>query len=177
MRTANTSDIIRNLGFGREQKLHCLTLQFQSRSPSEKPTDFSFSVFSRTEGQSDFSKICFSNWPLKLTHAKLRHSAVIWNWENLWLSILVCKKNLIGTFKKIALWAMLLAVSNVYSAQTLCTWALCFSRLNVVVWSFYPFVNLSNMMTLLLTSNSDSRLIDFQDYSPGHHCTCSHPSF
>lgn len=101
MRTANTSYIIRNLGFGREQKLHCLTLQFQSRSPSKKPTDFSFSVFSRTEGQSDFSKICFSNWPLKLTHAKLRHSAVIWNWENVWLSILVCKENLIGTFKNV----------------------------------------------------------------------------
>jgi len=113
-------------------------------------------------------KICFSNWPLKLAHANLRHSAcdlklgkhvapgLVYR-DSIW----VCKENLTGKFK-FAFSTMFLAVSNVYSAQTLCTWALCVSRQNIMVCSFYPFVNLSHKKTLLLTPNSESSPLIFK---------------
>ena len=74
MRTLNTSYITRNLEFGMQQKLCCITLCFLSRFPSEKPIDFSCLVFSRT-GTVRLHESLFSNWPLKLAHANLRHSA------------------------------------------------------------------------------------------------------
>lgn len=158
-RIVDTSYVIRNLEFGREQQLCCLTLWFLTGSPLRNPSDLSPSDLARTEGQEGFCKIYFSNWPLELTHSKLRHSGCELELGKhvapsliCWDSILVCKGNLIGTFK-FAISTMLLAVSDVYSAQTLGTRILCFSRLNIMVWSFCHFLTFSSITTLLFTSN------------------------
>ena len=126
---------------------------------SKKPSDLSPLDLARAEGQSAFCKICFSNWPLKLTHVKLWHSGcelelgkhVALNlicWDN----ILVCKRNLIGTFKVCyfshASCCFLMFILHKHYAHEYC-----FSRLNLMVWSFNCFLTFSNITTLLFTSN------------------------